>query len=258
MSWSPLGTQFCLELAFGTLLAMAFVPRAPVGVLFYRIMGTTALVLLLVAVAAPIYAEQATWTSAGTIAAGATIAAYPVYSGPVRGLRWGVGLGVGLLGSAVALVLLLDELLTVEGPTQLALASATSLTTGTVTGSVGLAMVLGHWYLTIPKLSIDHLRRLNRVCVVSMLVSVALLVASCLSFRDGGESSLWRPMGLFFLATRLSVGLLLPLLFAWMTSSSLRYGNTRSATGILYASTVLVLIGAAVSVALQDSYGIPL
>jgi hypothetical protein len=43
-----------------------------------------------------------------------------------------------------------------------------------------------------------------------------------------------------------------------MAASSLRYQNTRSATGILYASTVLVLIGSAVSVFLQDSYRVPL
>ena len=45
---------------------------------------------------------------------------------------------------------------------------------------------------------------------------------------------------------------------AAMTASSIKAQNTRSATGILYASTVLVLIGTAVSVSLQDSYGIPL
>ncbi len=43
-----------------------------------------------------------------------------------------------------------------------------------------------------------------------------------------------------------------------MAASSLRFRNTRSATGILYASTVLVLIGTAVSISLQDSYGVPL
>jgi hypothetical protein len=48
------------------------------------------------------------------------------------------------------------------------------------------------------------------------------------------------------------------MLFAWMVSGSLAYQNTRSATGILYASTVLVLIGTAVSVSLTDSYGVPL
>ena len=43
-----------------------------------------------------------------------------------------------------------------------------------------------------------------------------------------------------------------------LTASALRFGNTRSATGILYASTVLVLIGTAVSVSLQDTFGVPL
>jgi hypothetical protein len=43
-----------------------------------------------------------------------------------------------------------------------------------------------------------------------------------------------------------------------MTASSLDFKNTRSATGILYASTILVLIGTAVSVSLQSTYGIPL
>jgi hypothetical protein len=34
-----------------------------------------------------------------------------------------------------------------------------------VAGSVGLAMVLGHWYLTVPKLEIRHCERLNQVTV---------------------------------------------------------------------------------------------
>ena len=43
MSWSLLGAQFCLELSFGVLFALAFVPKAPVGTLFYRLMGSTAM-----------------------------------------------------------------------------------------------------------------------------------------------------------------------------------------------------------------------
>jgi hypothetical protein len=43
-----------------------------------------------------------------------------------------------------------------------------------------------------------------------------------------------------------------------MTRESLKFDNTRSATGILYASTILVLIGTAVAISLQDAYGIPL
>ena len=49
MAWGPLATQFCLELAFGVLLGLCLIPRAPLGVFFHRMMGTTALLPLLVA-----------------------------------------------------------------------------------------------------------------------------------------------------------------------------------------------------------------
>jgi len=122
-------------------------------------------------------------------------------------------------------------------------------------------MVLGHWYLTVPKLEIHYLARLNRVAVVSMLASLAILGLACWTFAEtlrAAEPPLFGPWGLFYFGTRLAVGLGFPLVFAAMAASSLRFRNTRSATGILYASTVLVLIGTAISVFLQDSYGVPL
>ncbi len=261
MGWSPLGTQFCLELAFGVLLALAFVPRAPVGVLFYRVMGTTALVPVLAALVAPLATGQLGWSDPQVYWTLLPALCYPILSGPVRGLRWATALGLSLLGVAAALVIALGNAGLPEGPGALVLATLSALATGAVAGSVGVAMVLGHWYLTVPNLRVSHLRRLNRVTVASMLVSLTLVVISCLLFGDLRNESA-RPLlgawGLFHLGTRVAVGLLVPLVFAWMTAGSLKYENTRSATGILYASTVLVLIGAAVSVSLQDSYGIPL
>lgn len=261
MGWSPLATQFCLELAFGVLLALAFVPKAPVGVLFYRVMGTTALVPVLVALAGPLAAGTTRATDPATLGAGLAALTYPFYSGPLRGPRWALALGLALAGVSLALVRTLQVVGVPDGPGGLAVASLTALATGAVAGSVGLAMVLGHWYLTVPNLAVRHLRRLNRVTVGSMVLCLVLVAISCLFFAESlrtERGDVLGPMGLFYLAARLSVGIVLPLVFAWMTASSLRYENTRSATGILYASTVLVLIGAAVSVALQDSFGIPL
>lgn len=261
MEWSPLATQFCLQLAFGVLLALAFVPRAPVGVLFYRVMGSAALVPLLAAVVMPTLAVNAPWTDAPTLLAALAVLGYPIYSGPVRGARWGAALALALLGCAAALVVLLSRATLVEGALALSMASLSALSTGAVAGSIGLAMVLGHWYLTVPNLEIAHLRRLNRVTVACLSASLATLVGSCLVFGaslEDAQPPLLGPWGLFYLGTRIAVGLLLPLLFAWMVSGSLAYRNTRSATGILYASTVLVLIGTAVSVSLTDSYGVPL
>ena len=260
MAWIPLGTQFCLELGFGVLLALAFVPKAPVGVLFYRIMGTTAMVPVLAAMLLGPTAGELAWTDPITLLAGLAVLAYPVYSGPTRGAKWAAGLGLALLGTGGALALALARA-DVGGGTQLAVATLSALATGAVAGSVALAMVLGHWYLTVPNLQVRHLRRLNAVTVGAMLACLGLIGLSCVVFADridGLERSLFDPWGLFHLGTRVAVGLVLPLVFAWMTSSSLKFENTRSATGILYASTVLVLIGTAVSISLQESYGIPL
>jgi hypothetical protein len=262
MAWHPLGTQFCLELAFGVLFALAFVPRAPVGAGFYRLLGTSACLPLLVAIGAPLAAGERGWDDPLVLCALPALAAYPVYSGPFRGWRFALALGLALASSGAAVALSVAQGAPAgRGAAGLALAVASALATGAVAGSVGLAMVLGHWYLTVPNLDVRHLGRLNRVAAASMLASLGLVLASCLFFAEtlgAGDAPLFGPTGLFHLGTRLSVGLFFPLAFAWMAASSLRFRNTRSATGILYASTVLVLIGTAVSLALQDAYGVPL
>ncbi len=260
MAWTLLAQQFCLELGFGVLLALAFVPRAPVGLLFYRVMGTAAAL----PVAAALYARWRSgvgWSDPAVVGAGLALLAYPVYSGPARGPRWGLGAAAGLVGSALATGWVVREGLPELTRAGQLVAAFSSLATGAVAGSVGLAMVLGHWYLTVPKLEIAYLVRLNRVTVAAMLTSLGSLGVACAVFAESlrvADPPLFGPWGLFYLGTRLAVGLGLPLLFAAMTASSLRFRNTRSATGILYASTVLVLIGTAVSVFLQDSYHVPL
>lgn len=261
MEWVGLGTQFCLEIAFGVLLALAFVGRAPLGPFFHRVMGTAALAPLLAAAVLPVSEDPASWSDPQVLLTLAAVALYPGYSGPLRSARRLALLQAALIAVGLALVLAVRRAGLVTGALELAVASLSALATGCVAGSVGLAMVLGHWYLTIPELEVRHLQRLNFVTVAAMLGSIAALAASCVLFRDPLSAALdplFSPRGLFHLGTRVSVGLLLPLVFAWMVSSSLYYRNTRSATGILYASTVLVLIGTAVSISLQDTYGIPL
>ncbi len=261
MSWDRLGTQFCLELAFGVLLSLAFVGRAPLGPFFHRVMGTAALVPLLAATALPLTEGQMAWSAPQVLLTALAVALYPGYSGPLRSARRRTMLHAALIACGLALVLAMRGAVLLAGGLELAVASLSALATGCVAGSVGLSMVLGHWYLTIPDLEVRHLQRLNRVTIAAMLASIAALAATCYLFREplaGSLTPLFEPRGLFHLGTRVSVGLLAPLVFAWMVASSLVYRNTRSATGILYASTVLVLIGTAVSISLQDTYGIPL
>lgn len=260
MTWSLLAEQFCLEVGFGLLFALAFVPRAPVGTLFYRLAGTAACLPLLIALVLRIR-RGAGWSDPALLGTALAVAVYPVYSGPVRGVSWGTGLALALLGCALAIGRAVGQELPRLDLLGFSIASASALATGAVAGGVLLAMVLGHWYLTVPKLEIRHLQRLNRVAAGAMLASIALCLGSCLVFAGvlrSADPPLFGATGLVYLGTRLAVGLLLPLLFAAMAASALRFRNTRSATGILYASTVLVLIGTALSVFLQDSYRVPL
>jgi hypothetical protein len=260
MAWTQLAQQFLLELGFGVLLALAFVPDAPVGTFFYRLMGTCAALPVLAAFVVRLR-DGAPWSDPALLAMGLALCAHPIYSGPVRGARWRAGLAAALAGSALATAWIVRQGLPELTPAGQLVGVLSSLATGAVAGSVGLAMVLGHWYLTVPKLEVRHLARLNRVTVAAMLASLASLAVACLVFARSlarAEPPLFGPWGLFYLGTRLAVGLALPLVFAAMAASALRYQNTRSATGILYASTVLVLIGTAVSVFLQDSYRVPL
>jgi hypothetical protein len=261
MEWSDLGSQFCLQLAFGTLVALAFVPKAPVGVLFYRLMGGAALIPILVAGILPVVNGGLEWSEPSVMCTWLGLLGMPFYSGKTRGVAWAVALAWGLSFCVAALALILNRSLELEGAGGLVLATLSALATGAVAGSVGLAMVLGHWYLTVPKLKVSHLGRLNRVTMGSMILSLMLVGLTCWVFFDALEytdTPLFGARGMFNMGTRLVVGLLVPMLFAWMAKESLRYGNTRSATGILYASTVMVLIGTALSINLQDVYGLPL
>jgi hypothetical protein len=261
MAWGNLGTQFCLELAFGVLMGLCLIPRAPMGLFFYRMIGTTAVLPLVVAAVAPPLFAGADWTAPATVCAGVGALSFPVFSGPVSGSRRLFALCWATAWTGFALAFTVQEAAAVEGAGSLVLGTLSAMATGVVAGGVGLAMVVGHWYLTVPQLPIFWLRKLNRFTAIAMTVSAALLILTCFVHTDhmtGSQAPLLSAFGLLFLTARIAVGLALPLLFAWMTAGSLAYSNTRSATGILYASTVLVLIGTAVSLSLQDRYGFPL
>lgn len=261
MSWTLLASQFCLQLGLGLLVALGFVTRAPLGRFFYRMMGSTAFLLIAAAALVPVWLEQASFGEPQVWSGLVALIALPWVAGGRVGLRWRAAWAWGIAWTAAALAWTVATATALDRTGTLALATASAIATGCVAGSVSLAMVLGHWYLTVPKLDVAHLARLNTVTVSSMVVSLALLAITCIVFAEplnAVERPLLGPWGLFYLGTRIAVGLLIPLLFAWMTAGSLRFHNTRSATGILYASTILVLIGTAAAVSLQDSYGVPL
>lgn len=254
-----LGGLFCTEIGAGTLAALAVVPPAPVGAPFYRLVVPLAAVPL---VLGPWLCHTAGGESpAVMILTAVALAAAALFAIRTKGKLRSAGLAAAVASSGAASAL--NTFAVVDGGTALRLLSAASaVASGLVVGLVGVAMTLGHAYLTYPNLKIEHLARLNRACVAAIVVKSVLVVATIAYFGSANEPlqrTLGSMGGTFGLLTRSAVGVVMPLVFAWMVASSIRHANTRSATGILYASTVLVLMGEAIAVSLRgQTHGVPL
>src|SRR5579872_2468582 len=102
-----------------------------------------------------------------------------------------------------------------------------------VLGAVTLAMMLGHWYLVTPKLSIDPLKRYSAAYIL-LTVWVALELAFI--FLPGGNTErmgrLWQED--IFILFRVAWGILVPLGMSYWIWVTVAMRSTQSATGILY------------------------
>jgi hypothetical protein len=132
-------------------------------------------------------------------------------------------------------------------------------------GSVLGTMITGHWYLVNHKLTLRPLQITTRVFIGLTILRTILVFATVFILAGSSPSPLaaaaqsWLDFsmsGILFWA-RVGFGLVVPLVFGWMIWSSVKVKNTQSATGILYATIVLVLIGEAFAKYLYLFTGIP-
>jgi hypothetical protein len=116
-------------------------------------------------------------------------------------------------------------------------------------GSVMLTMVFGHWYLVIPKLSIDHLARLTKVLIAAIALRILTILASLIILE--AEQSLPLTAVLkelmvgqaMFFWPRILFGVLVPVILAVMIRSTVQIRHTQAATGLLYLAVVALLFG---------------
>ena len=116
------------------------------------------------------------------------------------------------------------------------------ITSGRLIGFAVTSMLLGHWYLNTPTMKLAPLKRLLFWLAVAVFLRMGVCAIGvqirCFG-SDANPSDTWY----IFLALRwLSglIGVLVLTILAWQT---LKIPNTQSATGILYATTVLAFIG---------------
>lgn len=129
-----------------------------------------------------------------------------------------------------------------------------SLAAGTLAvGAVVLAMTLGHWYLTVPRLSRQPLEEMTLLLLAAIVLQAALLVLNiAIPGRDTPEATAF--LGSTELGTnpafwlRIAIGLMFPAALAWMSHVSSRgYPDNAmammSATGLLYIAVGAVVVG---------------
>ena len=251
--------QFALRLLFGMSLMWSLMPRSQVSAGFFRIQML--IVMGLGVLAALTFGELSQSPGADALLSPSlgrpvciTLAVLAFAGSAIWTLQ------LRKAGSLfVFLILLLSGLLlggsTVRGfgSTRDWLFAASEIATAGTLGGAMTGMLLGHWYLTAPTMSIQPLSSLNRyfgaaagfrlfVSAISLAVGYALLQSS----------THWLWFSLRWLA-----GIVGPFVLVLMVSRILRYKNTQSATGVLFVGVILTFIGELSATLLARELGIP-
>lgn len=255
--------QFALMLMLGMSLMWGLMPRAQVTSGFFRIqmmiaMGLGVLAILSLGRLAP-DVEQSTadqWILASRIAAG--VAALAGYIGSVLWMLDRRAAGTAcvfaiMIATFASLIFSRGDLTSLNSASgQLLLVS--QISTAAVLGGAVTSMLLGHWYLTAPTMSIEPLKRL------SLLFGIAVglrLVVSSAGWVMGGQGLADGTHWTWF-ALRWLAGIIGPLVIAAMALRILRYRNTQAATGVLFAGVILTFIGEMSAALLYSELKIPL
>ncbi len=251
-----MGSLFFPHLAAGMVLAGLLVERKATGRRFFTFLAGTALALLGLGIVmhpgtrgdasgpwAVLRSFGPEWAFLSYLVAGVLLCWYMA-----RLPRLSGGRGQWLLGAAgfIALAGALLDALAFAPVTSVAQFLVWPLTFGVsalLLGSVTTAMTLGHFYLVIPGLSTRPLSRVHNLFGFSLLARLALF-GLCVGIG-------WSPLPARFdldammLAARVLVGFVAPLVLWVSVRETVKINSTQSATGILYAAVVVVMLGEA-------------
>ena len=115
-------------------------------------------------------------------------------------------------------------------------------------------MLLGHWHLTATSMSLAPLTRLNQLLGAAALTRGALAAIALLTLPEHDFTRV-EPIWLFL---RWSAGCFAPIVMALLVWRILRFRNTQSATGVLFAAVILIFIGETTAAHLTHGLGWPL
>jgi hypothetical protein len=128
-----------------------------------------------------------------------------------------------------------------------------NVSSATVLGATLTGMLLGHWYLTTPTMAIDPLSWFTKALVAA---AVGRMLMTCVSLWRFGFVS-HDLVHVLWLIVRIVGGIVVPLATAVLVARILKFRNTQSATGVLFAALILVFMGEMTATLLERDLRIP-
>jgi hypothetical protein len=247
--------DFVIRLAFGLTITSLMISWRAVPLPFFR--TQTQVILGLLVLGALDQARSPGQTLALGLVITSAILAY------ISAVAWGLGLPkIGTRTLAMVALITAGWLSAASYSTRSGLwtLNASSRTaSGWLLGVTLTAMLLGHYYLTAPAMSIEPLKRV-------VAVSAAALAARCLLAGIGlwvsqagllgsGTGPIAVTFG-FFVAARWGMGFVGTAISTYMTWKTAQIRSTQSATGILYITMIFVLFGELTSLILAVDGGL--
>ena len=234
--------QFALRLIFGMSLTWCLLPRREVTSGFYRIqmLVTLGLSVLASLTLSHLNSEDTVHATTGfyslviTLAVGSFIGSVMwTLERRAAGLRYALAV---LLGAAGGLVLVTRAQHSIT-PAWFEIVS--QLSSGWLIGSAISTMLLGHWYLTATGMPLRPLQQFNTALLLAVVfrIMTAAMVLMWVNWPPETSQKIW-------LSLRWA-GLIGPLVLTWLVFRVLKYRNTQSATGVLYAVDILIFLGEA-------------
>lgn len=237
---TPMLADFAIRLADGLAILLLATNWKLVPIGFFR---THCLVILGLLVLASLQLVQSGGfgTAAFWLTASGAVLAY------LATALWGLGLPTVAWPATALLVAAASGTLAIfsqGGTTELVVINWLGrMSSAFVLGATLTAMLLGHYYLTAPAMSIDPLRRFVAAMAIGLGIRAAIGVVGYLILQNQPPAESSADLPVLFVAMRWGMGILGPAVATFLTWRTVLIRSTQSATGILYIAMTLLLFG---------------
>lgn len=125
--------------------------------------------------------------------------------------------------------------------------------TAVVLGAVITGMLLGHWYLTTPSMSITPLWWFNYAILCAAVLRLCASTWTGVAFGFGQQDTTHTT----WLVIRWVGGIGVPICLSAVVWRILKFRNTQSATGVLFAGLIMVFMGEMTAALLERDVQLP-